>query len=73
MLTGGETGPAVVPGRPEDSELIRRITAVDDDDVMPPSPRKRLAEEEIEAMRQWILAGALWDAAAAESGQKNPD
>ena len=36
-LRGGESGkPAIVPGNPETSELIRRILANDSDELMPP-------------------------------------
>src|SRR6188472_7463 len=36
-LVGGESGePAIVPGKPEQSALLRRVTAHDDRQVMPP-------------------------------------
>src|SRR5262245_40012456 len=50
---------AIVPGSPEKSELVRRITSDDPDEHMPPTETgKRLAPEEIEAIRTWIAAGA---------------
>ncbi|APZ91533.1 PSD1 and planctomycete cytochrome C domain-containing protein [Fuerstiella marisgermanici] len=54
--------PAIVPGKPEDSELWRRITSDDEDQLMPPgdSHRKPLSAKEREAIRQWILRGAKW-------------
>ena len=34
---GGENGPAITPGKPQESELIHRITLThDDDEIMPP-------------------------------------
>ena len=48
----------VVPGQPEDSELFLLITSQDDENVMPPSPRKRLNRAEVEIIRRWILDGA---------------
>src|SRR5436853_60262 len=36
-LAGGDCGPAVVAGQPEDSELIKRITDPNDDVRMPPN------------------------------------
>lgn len=53
---------AVVPGRPEASELIRRIIATDDDEVMPPpkSHKPRLAPGQVELLRRWIADGAVW-------------
>jgi Protein of unknown function (DUF1553)/Protein of unknown function (DUF1549)/Planctomycete cytochrome C/Concanavalin A-like lectin/glucanases superfamily len=53
--------PAVVPGKLDKSELWRRITAIDPDDVMPPpKSHKTLKPEQKELFKQWILAGASW-------------
>jgi len=51
----------VVPGRLEKSELWRRITATDPDEVMPPpKSHKLLKPEQKDLFRQWIVAGAPW-------------
>ena len=56
----GET--AIVPGHPEKSELIRRITSTDPEEVMPkPKHGKPLNQKDIETIRQWISAGAEWE------------
>ncbi|MDZ4687303.1 MAG: DUF1553 domain-containing protein [Planctomycetaceae bacterium] len=53
--------PAVIPGRPEESELLRRVTAHDPEDRMPPaSTGKTLTAAQIELLRQWIADGARW-------------
>jgi hypothetical protein len=50
---------AIVPGRLEESELVRRITASDESDRMPPAESgKRLRSQEIETLKQWIGQGA---------------
>jgi hypothetical protein len=55
-------GPAVVPGDLAKSELWKRITTGDADDVMPPpKSKKELKSAEKEALRAWILAGAPWE------------
>ncbi len=53
---------AIVPGKPELSGLMERITSEDGDEVMPPpsSHRERLTGEEVELLRRWILEGAEW-------------
>jgi hypothetical protein len=53
---------AVVPGRPEASELIRRIVSTDEDEVMPPpkSHKPRLKPGQTELLRRWIAEGAAW-------------
>lgn len=49
----------IVPGHPEKSELVARITAVVPDDRMPPSASgKKLSPSQIEALRRWIAQGA---------------
>ena len=51
--------PAIVPGHPEKSELISRITTADLDDKMPPPDSgKKLSVEEIDLLKKWIQQGA---------------
>ena len=53
----GET--AIVPGHPERSEMILRITDTGDIDVMPPvETGKKLQPAQIETLRRWIAQGA---------------
>src|SRR5262245_6033307 len=50
---------AIVPGKPADSELVRRITSADNDERMPPADSgKSLDADEIAKLRQWIAEGA---------------
>jgi hypothetical protein len=57
-LRGG--GHAIVPGKVDDSELIRRISATDDD-VMPPAGKgKPLTPQEIDLLKRWVAGGAGW-------------
>jgi len=53
---------AIIPGKPDESELLRRITSHDPDVQMPPpaSHRKPLSTREIETLRRWIAEGAVW-------------
>lgn len=53
MHQGGHSGPAVVPGKPEDSELWKRIQA----NEMPKGPKKLSAEQKT-VLRTWITQGA---------------
>lgn len=53
----------IVPGRPEASEVLRRILSHDADEVMPPpSANKALSEEKKRILRDWIAAGAKYEA-----------
>jgi len=50
---------AIVPGKPEESELLRRVTTSDKDDLMPPvKSGKKLTKDQIELFRRWIQQGA---------------
>src|SRR3989442_11749984 len=50
---------AIVPGAPEKSELIFRVTTSDEDDRMPPlKTGKKLTQAQIESLRRWIAQGA---------------
>ena len=58
-LTGGDSGAAVVPGKPADSPLLKRITSTDADERMPPKG-DRLSAKEVAALTEWVKAGAKW-------------
>ncbi len=50
---------AVVPGRPEESELLRRMLSADPTEVMPPpEAHKTVTPPQREKLRAWIAAGA---------------
>jgi mono/diheme cytochrome c family protein len=53
LVRGGKSGPAVVPHKPGDSPLYRRI----DTQEMPPG-KKKLSREEVALVGRWIAAGA---------------
>ena len=50
---------AFVPGKPDESDLIKRILTSDADDLMPPpDSHKKLTPQQKEVLRQWIAQGA---------------
>ncbi len=51
--------PAILPGDPEHSELIRRLTLIDPEEKMP-FKKTPLSDQEISLLRQWIKEGAKW-------------
>ena len=63
-LKGGESGlRAIVPGMPDESELLRRITSDDTDVLMPPPHlNKPLSDPQIATLKQWISDGAKYEA-----------
>ncbi len=59
VRAGGESGPAVEPGKSAESLLIDRVTAADDSNRMPPaSDGVRLSDAEVAILRAWIDWGA---------------
>ncbi len=50
----------VLPGDPEGSELIRRITAKDDEQMPPRHANLTLSDAEVATLRRWIEQGAEW-------------
>ncbi len=53
--------PVVVPGKPEESEMFRRVSAEDASERMPPEKSgKSLSKDEIALIREWIAQGAEW-------------
>jgi len=51
--------PAIIPGDPENSELIKRLTLKDPEERMP-YKHPPLSEKEITTLKNWIKEGAVW-------------
>ncbi|MFM8420967.1 MAG: DUF1553 domain-containing protein [Verrucomicrobiota bacterium] len=52
---------ALVPGKPEASELVRRLDLQDPDEVMPPpETHKPLSKQQKDTLRRWVAEGAPW-------------
>ncbi len=56
LIKGGVSGPAVVPGKPEESPLIRRIQGRPA--LMPPTGA--LSDAQIRSLVEWVKMGAPW-------------
>ncbi|HAL73449.1 MAG TPA: hypothetical protein DCP71_16950, partial [Verrucomicrobiales bacterium] len=59
-LKGGEHGAVIVPGQPEASELLRRVSLPRSDKQAMPRRGNALTAKEIQGLREWIAAGAVW-------------
>ena len=59
-LQGGDSGPAVLPGKSAESLLIALVQGVDPDNVMP-KKGSRLTPEQVGLLRAWIDQGVPWD------------
>jgi hypothetical protein len=55
--------PAIVPGKPDASELVTRIFHTDPDELMPPEEaHKVLTPEQKDMFRRWVAEGAAYEA-----------
>jgi hypothetical protein len=57
VARGGTSGPVIVPGKPDESRLLRAVRRTGDLQMPPEGPLDR---REIEALRAWIEQGAHW-------------
>lgn len=58
MLKGGDSGPAVLPGKPEDSLLLEAVRY----ESLEMPPDGRLTEDQVARLDRWIRDGAVWPA-----------
>lgn len=68
VLKGGETGPAMVPGNPAESELIKALRYDPDGYQMPPDGK--LPPETVAVFVKWIEMGAPWPASGPGTGEE---
>ncbi len=71
MLEGGESGPAIVPGKPDDSLLIQAVRQVSGAPKMPYG-RPKLKPEDIDALAEWVKNGAPWPASTTTTASAAP-
>jgi hypothetical protein len=58
IKAGGDSGPAIEPGKPDTSLLIEAIRYQDPDFEMPPD--EKLPDKEIAILEKWVKLGAPW-------------
>ncbi len=63
LLTGGDSGPAIVPGHPEQSRLVKALHYKSEPKMPPKAP---LAPAQIAVLTRWIQQGAVWPETTAE-------
>ena len=67
VLKGGETGAAVVPGKPEASLLIRAVGYLDEP-KMP--PKGKLPDADVAKLKRWVKLGAPWPKTRTPTGSQ---
>lgn len=56
-MKGGDSGPAIIPGKPDESLLIKAVRYQDKDFQMP--PKMALPASEVEILVEWVRQGAI--------------
>lgn len=70
LIKGGDTGPAILPGKPDESELVLAIRYDADGYQMP--PKGKLDQEQIDILTRWVKEGAFWpDSEKTQEDQEN--
>ncbi len=70
LVKGGESGPALVPGEPEKSLLVKAIRHDDEQLKMPPG--SKLAAEQTAILVEWVKMGAPWPGASKQAAGHVP-
>ena len=71
LIKGGNSGPAIVPGKPEESLLIRAVAQTHERLKMP--PQGKLSDEQIADLKTWVEGGAHWDNTAVSANPPKSD
>jgi hypothetical protein len=58
LRKGGDSGPSLVPGKPDESLLVRAIRREDDVAAMPPEEDEPLSADEVAILVEWVRRGA---------------
>ncbi|MBL7699579.1 MAG: hypothetical protein JNK79_15540 [Chitinophagaceae bacterium] len=70
IMKGGKEKKAVVAGKPEESEMIKRLLLpLDDEDHMPPKNKPQLSKQHIAVLQWWINTGAEFSKKVSEVKQ----
>jgi uncharacterized membrane protein/mono/diheme cytochrome c family protein len=68
VFKGGENGEVIVPGKPEESELFRRISLPSNHEDVMPSKGKKLTANDLAIIEFWIKKGAPWPDGSDKDG-----
>jgi WD40 repeat protein len=66
MKPGDSTSASITPGKPDESELLRLISEMDKEQLMP-KDGDRLPDDQIALVRKWIEEGATFDGPDAKA------
>ena len=68
LLKGGESGPALIPGKPSESLLCQ---VIDQGEPYAMPPKEKLRKEQIQSIAAWVKAGARWPGQSVKAPAAN--
>src|SRR5262245_54044387 len=68
ILKGGESGPALVPGKPDESLIVEAVNF----DGLEMPPTGKLESAKVEVLTRWVTLGAPWPVVAETSASSLP-
>ncbi len=68
LIAGGDTGPAITPGKPTESLLVEAVHQSGD---LKMPPKKKLGANEVAAIEKWIQLGAPWPDSVGSGASKS--
>jgi mono/diheme cytochrome c family protein len=71
LLAGGNGGPALVPGKPDQGTLLKRISH--ESKKRMPAEGEPLTDEQIAILRKWVVDGAVWPAVDVKLVRDRPE
>src|SRR5207253_6855656 len=72
IIKGGKSGKTIIAGKPEESELIKRLLLpMDHEDHMPPKSKAQLTREQISVLQWWVNTGADFNKKVSELKQSD--
>ena len=71
VLRGGESGPAIVLGRPAESLLIEAVSYQSSDLQMP--PKRELGKRQVADLKRWVAMGAPWPGMEGKESEEQLD
>ena len=71
VTKGGQSGPALVIGKPEESLMIQSVHRTDPDFAMP--PKEALTQDQVAILEKWVTMGAPWPEGSGNRGKVDKD
>lgn len=72
IIKGGEDGKTIVPGKAEESELVKRLLLpLANKDHMPPRGKPQLSREQIDVIKWWVAEGVDFNKSVHDTHQPN--